>query len=559
MAAGTNNSGGTIDNTPDNTPPPDSVDSSTIIDNTVASVDILDGSITPTDLDRAYVEKNGDTMLGDLDIDTNSLYFADVEITRVAANVVQLATGDFLRTQETPVDPLDVVNKSYVDSVASGSFLPLAGGTMSGAIDMDGFNIDDAGELTSRDRVRGLRMYAYKDATFGVVVGALEAAGGVGRLQLGDGTASPDWALTHSASNVARLGVNDFIRSQVDPVDNEDLTRKGWVDTQLAGKAAAAHTHVEADITDLGDYVDRTGDTMAGNLNFAGNQLNDAGKVDIYGTGQVFEVYDSNTDTHPRLAVRGADGALQMGPGGGTAPAIQFQYQSPGQVTFTGIGSGSGTGQFLASTQLISEKLILDPTPTHGAAGTGSVEIDGNTSTPSISLGGGAAAPDWVLTRTAANIAALSAGDKLQQNEAPEVGDDLTNKTYVDSQTLFGDEYQIESQTTPLATTSGTYAQFMRLTTPSLPAGTYRIGWRFKFMNSTMATVGQFKLELDDTTVEEERLLESAAGGTPQRYANFTTAVLGAGVHTLDIDGRVDSGAGTFTLDLGKIEIWRIS
>ena len=40
---------------------------------------------------------------------------------------------------------------------------------------------------------------------------------------------------------------------------------------------------------------------------------------------------------------------------------------------------------------------------------------------------------DVRLNRSAANILAMGAGDKLQQNAAPTAGDDLTNKTYVDA------------------------------------------------------------------------------------------------------------------------------
>lgn len=40
---------------------------------------------------------------------------------------------------------------------------------------------------------------------------------------------------------------------------------------------------------------------------------------------------------------------------------------------------------------------------------------------------------DVRLSRTAANIIALASGDKIQQNAAPTVGDDLVNKTYADS------------------------------------------------------------------------------------------------------------------------------
>ncbi len=51
----------------------------------------------------------------------------------------------------------------------------------------------------------------------------------------------------------------------------------------------------------------------------------------------------------------------------------------------------------------------------------------------SISWGDGSASPDTVISRTAANTLSMGAGDKLQQNAAPTTGDDLTNKTYVDS------------------------------------------------------------------------------------------------------------------------------
>lgn len=40
---------------------------------------------------------------------------------------------------------------------------------------------------------------------------------------------------------------------------------------------------------------------------------------------------------------------------------------------------------------------------------------------------------DWLMRRTAANVVNIDAGDYLRQNSAPLVGDDLSNKTYVDS------------------------------------------------------------------------------------------------------------------------------
>ena len=69
--------------------------------------------------------------------------------------------------------------------------------------------------------------------------------------------------------------------------------------------------------------------------------------------------------------------------------------------------------------------------------------LAGGTMTGDITLGSGvdinfndtSSGLQWSdvrVNRTAANIIALGSGDKLQQNAAPTVGDDLTNKTYVD-------------------------------------------------------------------------------------------------------------------------------
>lgn len=46
---------------------------------------------------------------------------------------------------------------------------------------------------------------------------------------------------------------------------------------------------------------------------------------------------------------------------------------------------------------------------------------------------GGTTAPDITLQRSAADILAMGSGDKIQQNAAPTVGDDLVNKTYADT------------------------------------------------------------------------------------------------------------------------------
>ncbi len=66
---------------------------------------------------------------------------------------------------------------------------------------------------------------------------------------------------------------------------NELLQWSGsaWVNQTLAeaGVAAASHTHTESDITDLGDYLLKSGGTMTGNIDMSSSDIVDAGNVVI--------------------------------------------------------------------------------------------------------------------------------------------------------------------------------------------------------------------------------------------------------------------------------------
>jgi phage baseplate assembly protein gpV len=57
-------------------------------------------------------------------------------------------SGNKIINLANPTDPLDAVNKQYVDT-AAGAYLPLAGGTMSGTIDMSGNDISNIGSITA--------------------------------------------------------------------------------------------------------------------------------------------------------------------------------------------------------------------------------------------------------------------------------------------------------------------------------------------------------------------------------------------------------------------------
>lgn len=96
-------------------------------------------------------------------------------------------------------------------------------------------------------------------------------------------------------------------------------------------------------------------------------------------------------------------------------------------------------------------------------------------------------------------------------------------------------------------TTSGTFGQKMRHTTPSLVAGKYLISWHILMdRSSTSGDVG-VQVELDDTDVLQGWELELPYTSTNQTtiFSGFVERTLTAAVHTIDIDFREVAGGAT--------------
>lgn len=134
---------------------------------------------------------------------------------------------------------------------------------------------------------------------------------------------------------------------------------------------------------------------------------------------------------------------------------------------------------------------------------------------------------------------------------------------------VFGSEYDYQEKTTLQSTSSTSWQQYTRLTTSSLPAGTYRIGWMYVWNYSDPADEWMARLQVDDTTdlinpgdaTYPYQRHELPDGGIDQRYYNagFRHVTLTAGVHDIDLDFRSDEAADTARMYHGQIEIWRVS
>jgi hypothetical protein len=171
--------------------------------------------------------------------------------------------------------------------------------------------------------------------------------------------------------------------------------------------------------------------------------------------------------------------------------------------------------------------------------------------------------------RTANAIATTGADVNVDAAAPPTTGQVLkatsaTTATWQDAAgaSVFGTEWQHAEDesvdSTTLASNPG--AQALRLTTSSLPAGDYRIGWSLQ-QAPDKATVGvAFQVELDDTTelISVSQVLNSASSYYPVSGHQIVT--LGAGVHTIDVDHWTESGAGGGSnVKNVRLELWRVA
>lgn len=140
---------------------------------------------------------------------------------------------------------------------------------------------------------------------------------------------------------------------------------------------------------------------------------------------------------------------------------------------------------------------------------------------------------------------------------------DIPNKKYVDDEIgdmVFGSEFQQAVSASESSTTSATFQQKLRLTTGTVPAGTYRIGVTFNYSSDDENEEMEFQLELDDTTqiwyadpVQKKKLSD----GVYMSAGAFTYTVLTNAVHTFDLD-YANSNSKTTYIKNARIEIWRV-
>lgn len=143
---------------------------------------------------------------------------------------------------------------------------------------------------------------------------------------------------------------------------------------------------------------------------------------------------------------------------------------------------------------------------------------------------------------------------------------------------VYGSEYQSAVDRTFRSSTGQTWFEVHKLTTTSLPAGTFRVEWNYVWSADSIQNDFLCQVTVDDTT----QLYEQASGGstafdshrqepkdssgtgdggTDQRHVTsfWADVTLSAGVHEIDIDIANTNNGVISSVHLSTIAIYRLS
>ncbi len=124
----------------------------------------------------------------------------------------------------------------------------------------------------------------------------------------------------------------------------------------------------------------------------------------------------------------------------------------------------------------------------------------------------------------------------------------------------FGDFYAVSESLGQSINDTLAFVQKVRLTTPAVDAGDYRIGWSFTWGNESTSDDTIVQIEEDDTTVLWTMQAEAKDGGTDQQApaGGFAETTLTAGIHTFDMDFRTSDAGEEARIAQARLEFWKV-
>lgn len=165
---------------------------------------------------------------------------------------------------------------------------------------------------------------------------------------------------------------------------------------------------------------------------------------------------------------------------------------------------------------------------------------------------------------TELDIGAIGDGELIRRNGTNVVG--VPGST--SQSALFGANMVNVFDATVRSSGSTSWQQAARLSTGSIPAGTYRVGWSFNWNHDDKGSQFKAQIEQDDTTqlhLQEEKPVADdgsfGATGTKEKYASsgFRFVSLSAGSYTFDLDFSTETAGKTSSVWNARLEFWRVS
>ncbi len=123
---------------------------------------------------------------------------------------------------------------------------------------------------------------------------------------------------------------------------------------------------------------------------------------------------------------------------------------------------------------------------------------------------------------------------------------------------VFGSEFTRAEALSETSTSSSSPQQKLRMTTGSLPSGTYRVGWSYSWWIDDTGKAGRYRLQMNDATqlmYHSQRNNEKVAVNHPGSGFAYVTI---SGVNTFDLDYWSESDKDTYISD-ARLELWRVS
>jgi hypothetical protein len=145
-----------------------------------------------------------------------------------------------------------------------------------------------------------------------------------------------------------------------------------------------------------------------------------------------------------------------------------------------------------------------------------------------------------------------------------QVSSGIAKNILIDDFRVFGSYYVDVSSDTSTNTTSNVFQTKVTLTTPSVPAGVYRVACNFGYWQSSTTTTNYFQAQLlEDATTSVWGLYannNSSSVISPGYSASgFAYRTLTAGVHTYNLQYRRQGGNHTCNIVNARVEFWRVA